>query len=242
MVEGLHEKADLERRLHEEEISMVRMQRSLQEARFMGLQSQINPHFLFNALNTISRTALFEGAEGTSGLIKSLATLFRYHLRDPRKWISLAEELSILREYLSIQQYRYGERLRYRIESSVSAEDIYIPAFTLQPLVENAVKHGIEPREEGGEITVEVHRSKQQIEVLVRDTGCGMDTYQANEILSSTGKKEGSGIGVSNVRERLALFFGGREDFLVSSEKGLGTTVTIRIPADPGGGKTCIPF
>ncbi|WP_319475339.1 histidine kinase [Marispirochaeta aestuarii] len=242
MVEGLKEKADLERRLHEEEISMERMQRSLQEARFMGLQSQINPHFLFNALNTISRTAMFEGAEGTSGLIKSLATLFRYHLRDPRKRISLAEELTILREYLSIQQYRYGDRLRYSIESSVSTEEIYVPAFTLQPLVENAVKHGIEPREEGGEIFVEVQRRRKRIEIQVRDTGCGMDSEETEGMIHASRERDGAGIGISNVRERLALFYGGREDFLVTSEKGVGTTVTISIPADKKGGEGCIPF
>jgi sensor histidine kinase YesM len=242
MVEGLQEKADLERRLHEEEISMERMQRSLQEARFMGLQSQINPHFLFNALNTISRTAMFEGAEGTGGLIKSLATLFRYHLRDPRKKISLAEELTIVQEYLSIQQYRYGERLRYRIESTVPTENIYIPAFTLQPLVENAVKHGIEPREDGGEIVIEVNRSRQQIVVMVRDTGCGMDAAQAEGIFNPSGKADGAGIGVSNVRERLALFYGGREDVQVSSEKGVGTTVRISIPVANRGGEGCSPF
>jgi len=218
------------------------MQRSLQEARFMGLQSQINPHFLFNALNTISRTAMFEGAEGTGGLIKSLATLFRYHLRDPRKKISLAEELTIVQEYLSIQQYRYGERLRYRIESTVPTENIYIPAFTLQPLVENAVKHGIEPREDGGEIVIEVNRSRQQIVVMVRDTGCGMDAAQAEGIFNPSGKADGAGIGVSNVRERLALFYGGREDVQVSSEKGVGTTVRISIPVANRGGEGCSPF
>ena len=93
MVEGLKEKADLERQLHEEEIALERMQRTLQEARFMGLQAQINPHFLFNALNTISRTALFEGADKTSQLIKSVAALFRYHLRDPRKTVRFPRNL-----------------------------------------------------------------------------------------------------------------------------------------------------
>ena len=242
MVEGLKEKADLERRLHEEEIALERMKRSLQEARFMGLQSQINPHFLFNALNTISRTALFEKAEGTSGLIMSLASLFRYHLRDPRKRVSLAEELSILREYLSIQKYRYGDRLCYRIECRIPAEEIMVPAFTLQPLVENAIKHGIEPREKGGEIVVEVSRYNQKIQILLKDSGCGMDQETAARVFDSEKENGRAGIGMTNVRERLALFFGGREEFLVKSAKGMGTNVCIRIPADVREGEECIPF
>ncbi|WP_319559903.1 sensor histidine kinase [Marispirochaeta sp.] len=241
MVEGVKEKADLERRLHEEEIALERMQRSLQEARFMGLQSQINPHFLFNALNTISRTAMFEGAEGTSGLIKSLASLFRYHLRDPRKRVSLGEELAILREYLSIQRYRYGDRLSYRINADVPVDNIFVPAFTLQPLVENAVKHGIEPREEGGEISVEVNHRNQMIQIMVRDTGCGMNSEQTSDMLDPLREGGGAGIGIANVRERLALFYGGREEFQVTSKKGIGTTVTISIPADNKGGEGCIP-
>jgi sensor histidine kinase YesM len=240
MVEGLKEKAELERKLHEEEIVLERTQRSLQEARFMGLQAQINPHFLFNALNTISRTALFEGAEGTSGLIKSLATLFRYHLRDPRKSVLFSEELLILEEYLSIQRYRYGDRLRYSVNCAIPADELRVPAFILQPLVENAVKYGIEPKEEGGEVTVEAVRQDHMIRVTVSDTGLGMSREEAADILTAAREGRG-GIGIANVLERLNLYFDGREEVEFVSESGVGTAVILRFPARFEGVEECTP-
>lgn len=240
MVEDLKEKAELERKLHEEEIALERMQRSLEEARFMGLQAQINPHFLFNALNTISRTAQFEHADGTSGLIKSLATLFRYHLRDPRKSVSFSEELMILEEYLSIQRYRYGERLRYSVNCAVPADELQVPAFILQPLVENAVKYGIEPEEEGGEIQVEAVGDRERTRVSISDTGRGMRQHEADEILKAAREGRG-GIGITNVLERLNLYYGGRERVEFLSEPGRGSTVILSFPSRYSEGSLCSP-
>ena len=240
MVEGLKEKAELERRLHEDEIALERARRSLQEARLMSLQSQINPHFLFNTLNTISRTALFERAEGTAGLIKSLAALFRYHLRDHRKSVCFSEELMILEEYLSLQQYRFGDRLRYRIECGIEANKYQVPAFILQPLVENAVKYGIEPKEAGGSILVEAHREADRIIVRISDTGVGMSSAAARRIISAA-RNGGGGIGLANVLERLNLFYNGREEFSFDSEEGIGTKVTLSFPATENEEVKCTP-
>ncbi|WP_455383091.1 sensor histidine kinase [Salinispira pacifica] len=233
MVLDLREKADLEKRLHEEELTIVKMEQSLQEAQFLGLQSQINPHFLFNTLNAISRTALFEHANETALLIQSLSRVFRYNLRDPSKSVTLREELAILEEYLSIQKHRYKERLRYEVRCDAASESVAIPCFTLQPLVENSVKYGIEPKEEGGSILVDVHKRNGAVRISVRDTGVGMSRPEVKRVLSGrNGQYSGqtSGIGISNVVERLHLAYAGEASFSMKSSPGEGTTITLTIP------------
>lgn len=233
MVLDLREKADLEKRLHDEELTIVKMEQSLQEAQFLGLQSQINPHFLFNTLNAISRTALFEHANETALLIQSLSRVFRYNLRDPRKSVALKEELEILREYLLIQKHRYLERLRFEIDCVPEAEQVAIPCFTLQPLVENSVKYGIEPKEQGGTVSVVVRMKGPKVHISVRDSGVGMTRGEIRKVVSGrNGEYSGqtSGIGISNVITRLHLAYQGEESFSMKSVPGEGTTITLVIP------------
>ncbi|HUX21185.1 MAG TPA: histidine kinase, partial [Spirochaetia bacterium] len=185
-VNDLREKAVLEKRLHEEELTVVRMEQSLREAQFLGLQSQINPHFLFNTLNIIARSALFERADGTATLIQSLSRLFRYNLRNSQKTVTLKEELDIIEEYLSIQKRRYEDRLQVRIRCMVDAEQVAVPCFTLQPLVENALKYGIEPREEGGLVEVVIRRRAGSIHISIHDDGPGMSAEQIRRLFDGS--------------------------------------------------------
>ena len=235
LVEGLQEKADLEKRLHDEELMIEKMGRSLQEAQFLGLQSQINPHFLFNTLNTIARTAAVEEASQTMALIHSLAKVFRYNLRNHDKPVRLTEELTILEEYLSIQKSRYGDRLHYSIHSTVCTDNIYLPCFTLQPFVENAMKYGIEPKEAGGFIRIEVRRRKETTLITIKDNGVGMDRKTLNAVMhdhEGVYKGQTSGIGIGNVVNRLNLHFGGDERISMQSKLNEGTTVRITIPEE----------
>lgn len=232
MVAGLLEKAELERKLREEERELMAAEAALRETRFANLQDQIRPHFLFNALNTIARTALFEEAQETERLTLALAKLFRYSLGNPETLVSVREEMEVVKEYLSFQSIRFGERLNWNLHCEKGAETALMPRFTLQPLVENAVRHGIEPMEAGGELDVSVRRRSGRIYMNVRDTGAGMDPAVAREILEGSG----GGMGLSNVVRRIALRYGDSGKVSVSSTPGAGTTIRLSIPAEEGHG------
>ena len=122
----------------------------MKEARFGALQSQVNPHFLFNTLNTISRTAMFENAEKTVKLTRTLANLFRYRLRQKSVIVPLSQELHIVGEYVYLQKVRFGDRLEYVEIVSDECKTVPVPILLFQPLVENAIIHGIEPKVKGG--------------------------------------------------------------------------------------------
>ncbi len=233
LVHDLREKADVERRLREEEVKNVRMAQNLREAQFLSLQSQINPHFLFNTLNAIGRSAMFEGADRTTKLIQSLSDLFRYNLRDHHKSISLAEELAIVREYAHIQEFRFGERISFAIRCDIDAQAVAIPCFTLQPLVENAVVHGLEPKEAGGTLAIRIDRRGGNIRIRIHDSGIGIPRDALAAIRrddSGIYHAASTGIGVANVAARLSLFFHGAERFRISSREGSGTLVSITFP------------
>lgn len=247
MVEGLKEKAELERLVHERDIERVSMGRALREAQFLNLQDQIRPHFLFNALNTIARSALFEGAPETERLAMSLGKLMRYSLSGGESFVSLGEELSSLREYLSFQAIRFGKRLSWDIRSDHEVEALPVPRFTLQPIVENAVRHGIEPKVEGGRVIVSAQRRGDRVRLLVADTGVGMgpellarlrssargESPAAAASLSAEGHPSEArpGIGMANLELRLSYRYPGAAHLALSSRPGRGTLVRISLPA-----------
>lgn len=226
MVESLKDKAKIEKQHFEDEVKLIAMGKSLKEAQFLSLQSQINPHFLFNTLNTISRTSMFEQAPKTVRLIECLSNIFRYNLRNQDKFITLKEELDILEEYMYIQKTRYGNRINFKINSDVDGSNIRIPVFTLQPLVENAVKHGIEPKEDGGEIIININKFNGWIQIEIKDSGIGFN-MENNKHYSS---HKSTSIGLNNVQKRLSLKFDGQEQFKIESKIDYGTTITIKIP------------
>jgi len=227
MVESLKDKAKIEKQLFEDEMKLIDMGKSLQEAQFLSLQSQINPHFLFNTLNTIGRTSMFEQAPKTVRLIECLSSVFRYNLNNQEKAVTLEEELDILKEYMFIQKTRYGDRISFNVENNVNISHIRIPIFTLQPLVENAVKHGIEPKEDGGRITIYIEKNQNRILIRIEDTGVGFNQKETN--INERSWKS-TGIGITNVKKRLALKFNGMETFDIQSTKDEGTVISISIP------------
>jgi sensor histidine kinase YesM len=174
---------------------------------------------------------MFEQAPKTVRLIECLSNVFRYNLNNQDKAVSLKEELDILNEYMFIQKTRYGDRITFFIENSVDVSQVKIPIFTLQPLVENAVKYGIEPKEEGGRISVTAAREEAGILIRVQDTGVGFDLNN----MSRNGRPHGStGIGIENVKKRLSLKFNGKERFQIHSVIGEGTVVEIFVPEENG--------
>ncbi|HSV55671.1 MAG TPA: histidine kinase [Magnetospirillaceae bacterium] len=234
MVVDLKGKAELERNLREEERLLMEKERALREARFIALQDQIQPHFLFNALNTIARTALLEGAPRTEALSLALARLLRYALGAPASMVSLREELGIVEEYLGFQRIRFGDRLRWTVDAPESVLSLAIPRFTVQPFVENAVRHGIEPREEGGRVDIRASIRRGRLVLAIRDTGVGMDLASRRPESQRGMDGRGEGIGIANVRRRLELRYGPSARLSVRSRKGEGTEVLLRMPAESG--------
>ena len=211
-------------------------ERALREAQFISLQDQIQPHFLFNALNTIARTALLEGAKRTEALSLALGRLFRYALGAPESMVTLREELAIVEEYLAFQRLRFGERLRWTLDAAPELQNVRIPRFTIQPFVENAVRHGIEPREEGGSVEISARIRKGRLLLDIRDTGVGMAAEKRGAPGRGSPGRAEEGIGIANVRKRLELRYGPAARLTVRSERGQGTAVRIGIPAERDGG------
>lgn len=233
-VKDMQETHDLTVRLQQQELENISMERALRESQLVALQSQMNPHFLFNTLNSAARMAQTEHARGSEELIRGLALVLRYILRNPRRSVSVSEELTIAERYLQLQQVRFGNRLRVSITTDPAIESAQMPPLTLQPLVENAVIYGIEPRESGGTISIDARPDGTCcLELVVKDDGMGMDAETVERLLSSAsdpGETGTRGIGVINVRTRLHLFFREEQSFSITSTVGEGTTVTIRIP------------
>ncbi|HBE46168.1 MAG TPA: hypothetical protein DDW14_02110, partial [Spirochaetaceae bacterium] len=182
MVEGLKEKAELERLLHEEELALVSMGKALREAQFMNLQEQMKPHFLFNALNTIARSALLERAERTESLALGLARLLRATIKDSGALSSLEEEITLAQAYIEFQHARFGDRLKWKIDVPSALQSLKVPRLMIQPLVENAVRHGLEPKVEGGTVYIKARRRNTSLILWVLDDGVGISKEKLEEI------------------------------------------------------------
>lgn len=221
-IQALEHQSEMEKHLRETEQQAAQMQRALREGRFAQLQSQINPHFLFNTLSTIAALAREEGAPLSEDLILRLSSFFRYSLESDERTVTLGREIQLLRDYMELQETRYAGRIKMEVISPDPAlETCSVPKFILQPLVENAILHGLKQRTQGGHIRVRVHRGRRGgIAVTVTDNGCGFDTRHPQQ---QTGHRS---VGLQNIAERMELS-GGRLD--VFSIPGLGTTARILI-------------
>lgn len=225
LISEIKHKAQLERELQQNKIL-------LQESQLLSLQSQINPHFLFNTLNTLSKKAYLEGSEETGDLIVSVAGLLRYNLKRLDRSVTLHEEVVVLQQYMEIQKARFTERLQLHIEIDESCLHVQIPALTLQPIIENAVIHAIEPKEDGGVIWFRIIDRVDWVTIEIEDDGMGMTEHKIKQILEEhLVQTEGhsTGIGFSNVVKRLRLFYGYEDVIDIISSKGCGTRVVLKI-------------
>ena len=219
-IHAMERQAEMEKHLLEREVEAAQMQKALQEGRFAQLQSQINPHFLFNTLSTIAALAREEGAPLSEDLILRLSRFFRYSLESDEKLVPLGTEIRLLRDYMELQETRYGGRIALEVRSDPALEGRLVPKFILQPLVENAILHGFGARTGGGCVRVRVRRSRRGDVVTVTDNGCGFDTRHRPR---SSGHRS---VGLDNIAERMQLT-GGRLD--VFSVPGVGTTARITL-------------
>jgi LytS/YehU family sensor histidine kinase len=205
-----------------ERLRRSEVQRLVSQAELRALQAQINPHFLFNSLNTLYGTIPRDAGEARS-MVLNLAQIFRYFLQTDRTLIRLSEEIQIVRAYLEIEALRLGDRLKTEIEVDESAEQSLIPILSVQPLVENAVKHGIAARSGPGTVRVRAKTVTDGVLIQVSDDGGGFTSAGAR---ASTA---GSGVGLENVRQRLRLCLG--DSALLNIEStDQGTLVSFVIP------------
>jgi sensor histidine kinase YesM len=218
--------------------------RLVKELEIKALQSQINPHFLFNTLNVLSKLALLEGAEKTSDLTVSVSNLLRYNLRKLDTPVTLSDEVAHAKEYFAIQQARFRDRIKFETNIDESLLDLPIPCLTLQPILENAFVHGIENLEEGACIRLDIRREERDAVIAISDNGAGMSEETRQALLhpssgfsTAAGSGRSTGLGSRNVFRRLQLFYG-RDDLVdIESRPQQGTTVTIRIPITMKEGK-----
>jgi two-component system LytT family sensor kinase len=201
------------------ELQVARLSELLSEARFAELQAQVNPHFLFNTLNTVTVLVRDGDRSGALHVIEELSELLRRTLsRHRHNEVPLTEELALVRHYLAIEQARFPDRLRVTIDAGDTPLSAAVPGFALQHLVENAIRHGVAKRIEAGLVLVRIRRDGDTLELSVSDDGPGM-----SGIISA-------GHGIENTRERLRALYGGRGALTTGAAPGGGTIATLRVP------------
>ena len=225
-----HEMSEL---LHKEELERIEMEKRLDSAQLELLKSQINPHFLFNTLNMIGCMAKLEDAETTERMITSLSNLFRYNLKTSEQFVLLEQELKVVHDYVYIQQMRFGDRIRYDSDIQVDPHKVIIPAFTLQPVVENGILHGLSRKEQGGRLHLRIWQEGRKVIISVADAGVGMDEQQRAVLVEGLTERQNKkvGIGLGNIFKRIHILYEGG-DMQVYSRAGCGTAVQMTIPQE----------
>jgi signal transduction histidine kinase len=219
---------DYYRQMQERELRAAELEKRLAQARLQALQMQLNPHFLFNSLHAIS-ALVHKDADLADQMITRLSDLLRYALDSTNaQEVPLRQELDFLRRYLEIEQTRFGDRLSVRREIAPETLDALVPNLVLQPLVENAIRHGIEPRAKPGRIELRSRRESGQLKLEVRDNGVGLPP----------GRKLEEGVGLSNTRARLKQLYGDRHRFELTEEPGGGLAVFLELPFHARGGSS----
>lgn len=231
----------MQQQLNEQKIKLLQesntkaeLEKTLAQLELRNMQAQMAPHYLLNTLNSIYQIAILEGATKTPEVIFALCELLRKNLRKNDRMITIKEELEYINNYLLIKEIAIRERIRVKKSIDKSCLDVVIPPFTIAPLVENAFIHGLEPKEEGGTLSVTISRQTNQIKIEVGDDGLGMGEEMVQQIknLSSKQSRRSSttSLGINNVVKTLKYYYG--DDFVwnLRSSLGRGTVITFFIP------------
>jgi hypothetical protein len=216
------------RLLRRQELDAVRLRETLAELRLQTLRMQINPHFLFNSLNAVTTLIYKNEPDRAVETINRIASFFRRTLEDTgEQWVTLERELAMVREYLGIAQVRYGQRLKIIEECTPEMTTLAVPAMLLQPLIENAVVHGIAEKPGPCCLAVRCRRKQDRLVIQVTDDGAGSRLHEDPHFQE--------GVGLTNVRLRLEQLYGDEHTFSIQSQLGAGTVVTISLPISPPG-------
>lgn len=223
--------ADMKERLSEAEKKNLQIYSDLQKNNLDFLQSRINPHFLFNTLNMISAQTRLEHAEKSAELIELTASYLRYNLDNIKKTVTLEKEVQNLKDYIAIQEYRYGERFSYELLVNCNCLDQSIPCMVLQPLVENSIQHGIGMMVKGGVIRVSAYREDERVILEIMDNGIGASQERIDEIVRNLKENTSSSthIGIRNIYQRLRLYY--KDDIMLTMKNAdPGLVITISLP------------
>jgi len=211
-----------------QQLASAELQTKLVQAQLENLRLQLQPHFLFNTLNTIS-SVMYEDVRAADAMITQLSDLLRLTLRASRAHeIPLSEELEITRLYLDLMQKRFENKLRVTYSIDPSLNSLLVPQLILQPLLENSLRHGMKAGSGAMDLSIAAHRENGSLILQVSDTGCGLDEAGLSGIF-------GRGLGLSNIRDRLAHLYGNAQQFSISNRPGGGAKVTLRVPLRTSG-------
>lgn len=218
--------------MHELMNEIVIEQEKKRKSEFESLQAQINPHFLYNTLDSIIWMVESNRYQEATSMVTALANLFRISLSKGKNIITIREEIEHAQNYLYIQKIRYKNRFQVKIDITPEIYEFSTIKLIVQPLLENAIYHGVEYMDGEGEITIKGYLKDDDIYIDVIDNGLGMPEEEINLILNDNNRvhKKGSGIGLSNVHQRIQLYFGPKYGLLIDSELDEGTTVHIHLP------------
>ena len=214
------------------------------QSQFAVLQSQINPHYLYNTLDSIRGDALVAGVPEIADVAEALSNFFRYSISQSEDFVLVSQELENARNYFFIQQYRMGDRLTVEIEADMDElNQYYIPKLIIQPLLENSINYGLAPKIEPGKISIHVGLSQTHLSIVVSDNGIGIDEKTLQSIRERINRKDTlntipaqsnsrhKGMALHNINQRIQLLFGYEYGLYITSTPGLGTDVTILVPA-----------
>ena len=211
--------------LEEQSDRLLRLESQASNAQLAMLRYQLNPHFLFNTLNSISTLVLLKQTERANAMLSRLSSFLRYTLvNESTGLVTMSQEIETLKLYLEIEKMRFEERLRPHFHIDPSCSQVLLPSLMLQPLIENAIKYAVTPQEEGADISIEVKRQVDRVLITVSDTGPGADSQYQSRAAQSTG------VGLANIRDRLAQAYGDNHRFETQSETTGGFRVFIEIP------------
>lgn len=222
-------------RIEEQNDQLMRLENQATSAQLAMLRYQLNPHFLFNTLNSISTLVLLKQTDQANAMLTRLSSFLRYTLVNPPTGrVTVAQEVETLKLYLDIERMRFEERLRTTFRIDETCRDGLLPSLLLQPLVENAIKYAVSPQESGAEITIAAGLLGQNLRITVSDTGPGMNAQNAENRSSGItydGREQVStGVGLANIRDRLAQAYGTSHRFDMYEPPEGGFAVTIEIP------------
>ncbi|PHS36325.1 MAG: hypothetical protein COA82_01745 [Alkaliphilus sp.] len=224
-------KVEMEVKLKDEQMKNSKMGYLLDSAKLSALQSQVNPHFLYNTINAGVQLSIIEKAHKTGQFLESMSRLFRYNLQKANGECTLEDEINNVKDYYDLLKARFRERIRFEFDIDNKALSLEMPPMVLQPLVENSYIHGLSDLEEGGTITITVRKEEKFARISIRDTGVGMRKAIIDDILCrEPEKKQTFGIGIRNVRDRLELFYHKTDIFYMKSKLGEGVETIIEIP------------
>jgi two-component system sensor histidine kinase YesM len=211
----------------------------MKQANIQALQSQINPHFLYNALECIRGQALIDGSEAAAEIARALSRIFRYSISSKSDMVSLKEELENVKSYFTIQQSRFKNRFSYSIlmdDADETVKESFLPKLTLQPIVENTIQHGFADIISGGVLEIRIRRVDRHVSIVVSDNGKGIDAENLENIRKTISVCNGpnsavrSCVGILNVDRRIKLYFGDEYGLSINSCPGTGTDVELFFP------------